>query len=573
MATTQLSGLASNFDWKSFIEQMMELERAPITRIEKEQATNTTRANALTDLNSKLASLKTAIGNLKEPAVFSARTASSSATTGAWSTSTEAGAATGAYKFTVSSLATAARRVGAADIGGALNSSANVSGLTLATMRTGAAATGGFFTVNGQQVELSTADSLQDVFDAISTATSGEVTAAYNATTDKVTLTSTSGDPITLGAANDTSNFLRVMKLANNSSGTITSSGTLGALKTTGTIATSGLRAAITNVDSGGAATFSINGVEISYNVNSDSIAGVIKRINAAGAGVTATYDSLNDRMTLTNNLPGNTGMAVSESGNGLLAAFGLTTGATVEAGTDAVFSVNDGPAQTASGNDLDAAAHGITGLQVSLSSTGTQTITVAADTESMRSKIDSFVSAFNSVQTFLDDKTRVTSANGKVTAAVLSANREVQAWGREMRQLAFATVSGMGLSMDRLDDMGIGFSGTSATLSVVDETKLSAALRDRPTDVEQFFTTSTTGFAAKFDTLLTRLAESADDQKTRLNETNTDLDKQITDIERRLAQQKELLTNSFINMETAQSKINNQASQITKAFFSNSSS
>ena len=41
MASMQLSGLASGLDWKSLVDQLMDLERAPINRIEREKTVNT----------------------------------------------------------------------------------------------------------------------------------------------------------------------------------------------------------------------------------------------------------------------------------------------------------------------------------------------------------------------------------------------------------------------------------------------------------------------------------------------------------------------------------------------------
>ena len=49
-------------------------------------------------------------------------------------------------------------------------------------------------------------------------------------------------------------------------------------------------------------------------------------------------------------------------------------------------------------------------------------------------------------------------------------------------------------------------------------------------------------------------------------------IDDQIAAIERQLEQQRELLTSSFIAMETAQSSYNNMQTQLTKSFFSDTS-
>jgi flagellar hook-associated protein 2 len=548
----------------------MELEAAPITRIQREQATNTQRSTAIKDLGVKLTALQAAATSLKDQTLFSGRTAASATTASTWKLSATSGTATGSHAINVTQLATKARRDGAADITGGISATDSVTGVTLATMRTAGVVTAGQFTVNGQKITVATTDTLQDVFTAIATATGGDVTGTYSAATDKITLDSASNATITLGAANDTSNFLQVLKLANNGTDNIASYGKLGSARTTNTLVTAGLNAAITAVDGTGAGSFTINGTAIAYNVNTDSLSTVLKRINASGAGVTATYDGVNDRVSLANNTTGNLGMTLSESAGGLLGALGLTTGHTSVAGENAEFSLDGGPTLISTSNTLDGTAHGLTGLSVTVDSETAQTITVGADTGKMRGQIDAFITAYNGVQNFIDEKSKITSVNGKVTAAVLSTNRDVQAWSRQMRTIAFNAVAGVSETVDRLDDLGLDLN-REGQLSVKDSAKLDAVLADRPTDVEAFFSTATTGFAAKFDTLLDTLIDSGDTIQENFTKTNTSLDRQIADLERRLTQQRELLTNSFIAMETAQSRIQSQSSALTNAFGSNS--
>lgn len=570
MADFQLSGLASGFDWKSLVNQLMEVERAPIARLEKEQVANSSRTKALNDLGDKLSALQTASTALKDVALFSGRTAKSGTSGSTWGVSAGAGAATGSYKIAVSQLATSTVRTGASDISSGLSATSDVSGLTLATLRTAVAPTAGTFTVNGQQVTVALTDSLEDVFDAIKAATGDDITASYDETTDLVTLTSASDTTITLGAANDTSNLLRALKLGNNGTDTVTSSGSLGALKTSAKLDVAGLRATISNVDGNGDGTFAINGVSIAFNVQNDSLSTVLKRINQSGAGVVATYDGVNDRVLLTNSKGGDVGLSVSETGSGLLAALGLTTGASTTRGRDTRFTVNDGPTLSTTGTTLDEAAHGLAGLSVTVDAETTQTITVASDTTSMRKKIDDFIKAFNDVQAYIDEKTKVTSANNKVTTSVLSSNREVQDWARSLRSLAFGSVSGLTGSIQRLDHLGLDFDGTTGKLEIADSDKLTDALTDAPEDVEKFFQTSSTGFAAKLGALVTRMETSLDGQVERIAKNNTDLDRQIADMERRLEQQRALITDSFVKMEEAQQKIQSQGNAITSAFFKN---
>lgn len=565
MATDlQLSGLASGFDWKTLVENLMTVERAPIDRLNTEKTKNNSKVSALTVLGTKLTALQDSATALGAEGAFSGRTATSTTASSTWSASAGTSAANGSYKIAVTQLASAARREGATDIGAGISATNNVSGTTLATLPIASAITAGTFTVNGQKITVATTDSLQSVFDAISTATGGTVTASYDAGTDKITL-SGSGE-IVLGAANDTSNFLGALKLANNGTNTVASSTKLGTVKSTATLANANLGTALSGVDGSGNGSFAINGVTISYNVNTDTLGSVLSKINQSAAGVTATYDAANDRMTLTNANTGDIGIGASDGTGNLLAALGLTTGATLSRGKNAVFTVNDGATLYSSSNTLDATAHGVTGLSVTVNTESTQTIQVAGDTKGMRAKIDDFIAKFNDVQDYLDTATKVTSANGKVTTSVLSDNREIQAWGSSLRRMAFTAIDGLSGTISRLEHLGIDFTSGTAKLQVKDGAKLDAALRDKSTDVDAFFRKASTGFAAQFKTFLTNAGTQNGAQQANLNKNNTSLDTQIADIERRLTQQREMMTSAFIAMETAQSKLQSQQSALTNA-------
>lgn len=563
MATTglQVAGLASNFDWKSFVDQIMEVERAPASRIESEKEKNTTKVNLLSTLSNRIASVQASAQALKSATLFNKRSTSSTGST--WSSSAADSTAAGTYKISVSRLATTASLTGGNDVARGLNpSSSSVAGLTIATLPLAQSITAGKFTVNGNQVSVATTDSLEDVFNAISTATSGTVTASYDHTTDKISLQSSSGN-VVLGAANDTSNFLRALKLGNNGTNTVTSSGSLGTVKTSAMLASANLSTAITGVDGNGAGTFKINGVEIAYDVDTDSLTSVIKRINESTAGVTASYDSLNDRLVLANKSTGDLGISVSESTGGLLGALGLTTGTTLTRGQNAEFTFNDGSTLTSASNTLDESAHGIEGLSVTVKTVDTQTITVAPDKSAMRDKIDQFISDFNVFQSFIDLNTKVqTDSKGKVTAAALSGNREIQDWARSLRTMAFAAIGGAG-TISRLEDLGIDFKPGLNELTVKDETKLNTALTEKTEDVSKFFSTATTGFAAKFDTFFTKIEDQNKEQRDRINKSNTSLDEQIAAIERRLEQQRSLMESAFIAMENAQSQLKTQQSAL----------
>lgn len=567
----KLAGLASNFDWKSLVDQLMDLERAPITRLNKEKLNNVSKNTALTDLETKLTALKTSSTALGAAGLFSGRKVSSGTTGSTWNSIAATSTATGSYTIAVSQLATAARREGVADVGRPLHTADDVSSLTLATLPTATAVTAGTFSVNGKKVTVALTDSLADVFSAISTATSGAVTASYDHTTDKITLNG-GGSEVFLGAANDTSNFLATMRLANrgDNSPVVSSSG-LGTLNKSVALTSARLTTAISNANGSGDSSFIINGETIAYNVNDDTLTEVFDRINRSGAGVTAAYDSATDRVTLTNKSTGDTNITLSETGTGLLASLGLMTGSTLARGQNARYSVNGGATLTSTSNSLGAESHGIEGLSVSVDSTTSQTITVSSDTASMRSAVDNFIAKFNDVQTFLEEKTKVTSKDGKVTTSLLSDNREIQTWARSLRQKVFGAVSGLTGTVNRLENLGIDFTPGTNLLEVKNSTKLDTALRDVPQDVEAFFQTASTGLADNLKSYTGSIIELNDNQQERLVSTNTSLDKQMEDMQRRLDQRRSLLEASFIAMESAQAKIQNQGSQLTRAFSTNS--
>ncbi len=572
MATTQLSGLVSGFDWKAFIDSTIEYSSAPITRLQKEQSTNDKIGSALGSLDGRMTTLQTAIASLADNTSFYSRTSSFSSGGTGWSASAGTGAAIGSYAVNVTQLATASRLRGTGDIASGLAPTDDVSGLTLSTLPLGTALTEGFFTINGQQVIIDPTDSLQDVFDAISTATGGDVTASYSAATDKISLNSAAG-PITLGASNDTANFLSALRLANNGTATVSSSSALGTLPLTAPLASAGLRTAVTP----GPAAFTLNGVEITYDTSTDSLKSVMARINASSAGVTASYDASVDRVVLTNKNTGDTGIFFSEAPGGLLAALGLNASA-LERGDNALFTVNDGPELISASNTLSASSHGIEGLQITATSETSATLSVAGDTSAMKAKINTFITAFNDVQRYIEDQSKIVSADGEVTAGVLAGEREVQSWSQTLRRNAFASVEGLAGTINRLENLGIDFTSGTSELYVKSSSTLDAALANRPDDVAAFFSTASTGFAARIKSSVDLIAGTdllkgyIDTRQTKISANNKSIDDQIAAIERQLEQQRELLTSSFIAMETAQSSYNNMQTQLTKSFFSDTS-
>ncbi len=576
MAGISVSGLIDNsFDWQSVVDQLVTIEKMPIARLQTEQAVNNDKLASLGVLNSLLSDLSASAVDLRSTTLFKSRSATSSLNGSTWALTPSSGATQGSYTIAVSQLATASKRVGASGVSSPLNATDDVSGTTIATLATSKAITEGNFTVNGKTISVALTDSLQDVFARISTETGGAVTATYDTETDKVTLSS--AGEIELGAVNDSSNFLSALQLANNGTGSVVSTGKLGSASLSATLASSRLAGAL-NADAEGDGSFSINGVTIDYNVNTDTLKTVLSKINKSTAGVTAAYDATNDRFILTNNATGDTGMGANEVSGGLLDAMGLTSGSALQRGKDAQFTVNDGDTITSKSNTLTSTEHGVTGLSIKVDSTTTQTVTVGADTEKMKAAIEDFMEKFNTVQSFIDQETAVsTTADGKVTKSTLGGNQEVERWGTKLRSLAFGAISGLSTTMSRISDLGLDFDSISSRLQIKDPAKLETMLSENSDDIAAFFSDTSTGFAQQFSTYLTDLLKTSSGplaaQNTTLVKQNNDLQKQIEVLNRRVENQRTLLMSAFLAMQDAQSTAANQQKSINDMFFKKSTS
>ena len=184
-----ISGLASGFDWRSFVEQMADVERIPQKRLLQEQNLLEQRTNAYSSIKTQLAVLQSRVDALKEPSLFASRAVASS-DSDKLSATVSSGAPLGTFSFNVTQLATAAKLTGTSNIGASLSATNDVSGLTLSSAGFSTPVTSGTLTVNGKQITIDTASSLQDVFTAIESATGGDVTASYDSSTDTISLSS-----------------------------------------------------------------------------------------------------------------------------------------------------------------------------------------------------------------------------------------------------------------------------------------------------------------------------------------------------------------------------------------------
>lgn len=561
-----ISGLASGFDWQSLVTQLIQVERAPETRMRTEQSTIQQKNNAYSSIVTELNVLSNDIDTLKDPTLFGSRTTSVSDSTKA-TAQAATGTAQGSYAFQITQMATAASVQGGVDSGRQLSATDDVSGLVLSNAGFVNGIQAGTFSVNGKSITISTSDTLQSVFDQINSATSGAVTGSYDAATDTISLNSAA--PITLGNTADTSNFLQAAKLFNNGTGSVTSASALGGVKLGGSAASANLTTAISDGGSGAGA-FKINGVQINFNASTDSVADILQRINDSNAGVTASYDTINDRFQITNKSTGDVGISMEDVTGNFLAATKLS-GAALQRGSNLQYSVNGGGTLTSLSNTITGDSSGITGLSVTALATGSVTVNVSSDTAKIKSAITNFVSEYNRTQSLVDSQTAsTTDSTGKVTAGLLTGDPDANNIATTLRHLVTATVSGLSGAVQNLDSLGIASNGTDNTLAISDSTKLDAALANNLNGVQGLFTNATTGLAVGLRKYLDSAVGdngSLISHQTALTKQSTDIDANIATMERKITADQQTLTDSFVAMENAQAQITQQQQYLTKAF------
>ena len=412
---------------------------------------------------------------------------------------------------------------------------------------------------------------MQSVFDQINTATGGAVTASYNPSTDTTSpdeITLTSSSPIVLGNATDTSNFLQVAQLYNNGADTVTSASSLGGISLNNAL---DLLQSGPPVSDGGSGDgeFLINGVQIDYNASTDTINNVLQKINDSAAGVTATYDAVDNQFQVTNKTTGDVGISLKDVNGNFLKATGLSGGA-LQRGKNLQYSINGGGTLTSQSNTIDSSTSGITGLSVTALSLGTTAISVQSDTATIAAAINSFVTNYNAAQNYISSQTAsTTSSTGSVTPGTLTGDMDAEGIADQLRQLTNASPPDMTGAVQSLNDLGITSNGTDNTLTV-DSTTLDAALGSNLDAVQQLFTDPTSGLATTLNTYLTDTTGSDGvlaSKESGFTQQKNNIATSITNLQNQISQNETKLQNEFVAMEAAISGINVQKQYLTDFF------
>lgn len=324
----------------------------------------------------------------------------------------------------------------------------------------------------------------------------------------------------------------------------------------------------------------------------SDTLDGIVTKLNAARAGVSATVVSDGSgatgfRLRITSTQAGTSGRVQLETAG---ADLGFTT---VAKGDDSrVFFGSDDPARailvTRSSNTIDGVVEGLTITARAASSTPT-TVTVSRDNEAIVNAVTDFVNAFNTLSSRVSDLTKYDSATEK--KGVLLGDSVATSLRQELYSVVNGSATGVSGQYKFLTQVGVTV-GKDGVLQF-NADKLQSALANDPAGVAEVLsgfaqaeqptqvavspgitvrntaqpTYTKLGVLERIGRLADRYLDSVGGLLTNRNknidESITLQNRRISDFDTRLASKRAIYERQFANLETALARLQKQQSAI----------
>lgn len=560
--TFSVGGLISGLNTNSLIEQLMQIERQPIIRVQQRIAALEAQQTAIQGLRTQLLTVRNRAQDFRLSNIFSQFQSASSEGSVLTAQVTGQNPVIGSYAINVTQLASATVANSSAVLGQAINP-----GAALDSSGINGEVTAGQFTINGVAFTVDpAADTLNGVLATI-TASSAGVTATYDAVTDTVVIANTTPgdtDIINFGGTGDDSNFLSIINVtqatqADNGSGSteVRSTRNLGAIDP-GTVLSSTSFAAALN----GGATFRINGVEITIDPTTDSLSDVIGRINDSAAGVSASYDTSSDTIRVVSETLGSRTIDFTSGTSNLLDVLNLTT-AVQTAGSDSQFTINGGAAQTRNTNEVSDAIGGVT---LTLLSIGASTVSVSSDQDAVIEGVQEFLDEFNTV---------ISDIRGQLAQdAALENDLSLRIIENFLRSTIIDQVQGASADLNSLVGIGISsgedFDANSTPQLVLDEEAFREALENDRAGVQFLFANSgETGAADKIFEYLDDITKTTGflNERSKANgiidQQIESLNDRIEQIDRRVSMKEQRMRRQFAMMEQLQAGFQTQGSAL----------
>lgn len=299
-----------------------------------------------------------------------------------------------------------------------------------------------------------------------------------------------------------------------------------------------------------------------------ETLASLVKKINAANAGVTAAEfvdgSSTPYRLQLTSKLTGAAGNLVIDA-SGL--SFNLDE---IVQGTDALIAMGANTATSSSvlvsstSNSFTNVVSGLT-LNVKQASSSPVTVSVSTSNTNFIASVQTLVTNYNNFRSQLLTATRYDSEAN--VEGVLTGDSVGLRLDMDLSRLLSQQFTVGDSSIRSLGQLGISFKD-DGTLSL-DQSKLEKAYAADPKGVETFFTDKERGFSKLLgDVCETLVGQDVSLMAQRYKALQNKIDenaKQLTAWDEKLERQREHLLRSFYNMESAIAKLQSNMDVITR--------
>ena len=494
MGITSATGLISGINFNDVVSQLAELESKPILLLQSKKADLQTVSAELSTLGVKLSGLQSAASSLSSLSNFNASTISATKTTSGvelLSATADSTAVAGTTQVQVNQLAQTHSIASQGFVDDDTTGVASAAGTFQFKEGTAGAVT---------SISVTTSTTLVQLRDAINGA-NGSVNASIindGSGSNPYRLVLTAKDSGSANTLSITSNPTTLdftnkkvedafAKTTNSYAGTVSSNSGNNYL---GSKNKTFLVEIVTGGDPG-TATYKY------------SIDGGITFLGANGAAYVAGSNEVTTQTALTNYIDGQGSTSTTEGQNeGVQISFGASSGTlvagdqfsidvfapTLQEAKDAVIEVGSLTISKSS-NTISDVIQGVTlNLLQAGSSTDTIEVKVSEDTSGIKGEVDSFISAYNDVISYLHDQLSFDPSDpASSTAKPLLGDSTAILLNRQLQNFIGSTVPGASSGLNSLATLGISTDSKTSEISL-DDSKFQAALSKSLTDVTRLF-------------------------------------------------------------------------------------
>jgi len=290
------------------------------------------------------------------------------------------------------------------------------------------------------------------------------------------------------------------------------------------------------------------------------TVGGLMEAINSLGIGVQASLNDTATGLAITDTASGAGSLVIADTGTGVAASsLGIAGTGSVQTVGGASVTALVGPAESADGAVTS-------GLSFTLKQVTNDEITidVANDASTVVSAAESLVSQYNLLVDKIDSLTFFNADTDEV--GLLFGSSETLRIQTGYSRLLSGRIVGAG-DLKSIGQVGLGFNDTGKL--ELSTSKLQKAIENGSQDVEEFFSTSDSGLAAKLDSLAEKLAGGTNGMLLNRSETlSTQIEfnnDRIESLNDRLENERERLLRQYYSMEQAIAKIQSNQQAVSQ--------